>query len=179
MSRWFTIISLFMLSVVSLACSHVTTMQAYPGPALASEDEAVLVVVNHREGVAAWNAVVDEVDGERAPFLFRATSTDRNFLFDAPTGAEKVIKLEPGEHRVRLGFYWNELGSGSRDETDDRCTLHFQAEPGRVYELVSEYRLDSTWDWIIRERDWSARVVDRDTAQTVSTSDCAPWQGNA
>jgi hypothetical protein len=158
-------------------CSSVTTMQAYPEPAPAPQDVASLRVVNHRSKAAVWNAVVEQVDGREPPWLFRATATDRNFLFSAPTGQEKLIELGPGSHTVRVGFFWDELGGGGKPDDLGTCTLVFEAAPGGAYDLESSYELESTADWFLEERAWRAWVVDTATGDTVSSPECKPAAG--
>jgi len=158
-------------------CSSVSTMTAYRDPAPAPQDVASLRIVNHRSKAAVWNAVVQQVDGREPPWLFRATATDRNFLFSGPMGGEKHVELAPGGHTVLVGFFWDELGGGGKPDDLGTCTLAFEAAPGRAYDLESSYDLESTVDWFLEKRAWRAWIVDTATGETVSSPECVPTAG--
>lgn len=169
-------VSLALAVVAGPGCSQTATLKAYPGPELPPEEQALLRVINYRDGAKVWNAVVLSVDGKEAPFLFR-DATDRNFLFSSPMARERVVHFDPGPHSLEVSFFWDEFGGGAKPDDNGSCTLSFEAEPGHDYELESEYWRESTLEWFLEERRWRAWIVDAESQRTVSWPECLPAPG--
>jgi hypothetical protein len=164
--------------LTSLAgCSY----QAYRSGSLPASEAADLRVKNYRSVGAAWNAVVEEVDGSPTPWAFRESSTARNFLFNGPAGGEKSIDLAPGHHTLKLRIFWDQFLSGDSEDawSTSHCDLTFAALPGEHYELASDYWRTSLGQWFSSERDWTAWVVRTGTSEVVSTDACVPADGVA
>lgn len=162
-----------LLAVALDGCAH---HRAYRGPQLPESQRATLRVVTYRGQGATWNAVVEKVDGEFTPLLFKAGAQTRNVLFDVPGAAGQEIELAPGPHTLEIGFFWAQMfgGSVNDDPRMERCTLSFEAEPGAAYRLESTYESPSFGQWVFAERDWIAWIVREDTGHVVNREACIP-----
>lgn len=168
--------ALALASLLSVAAPLGCSYQAYEAGSIPPDEVAVLRVKNYRTFGAAWNAVVEKVDGEPTPWAFRESSRARNFLFNAPAGGEKTIRLAPGRHTLELALFWDQFLAGDSEDAErpSYCTLTFVALPGVTYELESDYWSTSFAQWLDGERDWTAWVVRSGTGEVVSEEDCTP-----
>jgi len=149
MARFLGQCLLFALILVCAGCGTLGPYKLYDGPERAPEDVSVLLEIDN-------SVIIYEVDGKKGDRYFPGShAKNEKWIYgDGWVNRPVEIRLLPGHHTIKIGFYTSVVISRSDNIstmgnywTPEPRVLEFSTLPGRRYRIVSNFvQEESRWD---------------------------------